>query len=78
MRKVKVTVSFCGKSFESTYEVDEHVQEYQISDEAYRLAMLFAETQVIARYGHMVSVHKFADMLKFLDYEYSIEEKNNG
>ncbi len=74
MRKVKVNISFLGKTFESNYEVGDNIEEYKISDDAYRLAMLFAETQVIAKYGHMVPIHKFADLLQTLDYEYIIGE----
>ncbi len=73
MRTVKVNVSFLGKTFESTYQVEDNVEEYKISDDAYRLAMLFAETQVIAKYGHMIPIHKFSDLLQDLDYEYTIE-----
>ena len=74
MRKVTVTVSFCEKSFESKFEIEDHIKEYQISDEAYRLALLFAKTQIIAKFGHMVPFYKFAPMMETLDYQYTIKE----
>lgn len=74
MRRAYVNVTFAGKSFKSNFDIEDHIQEYQVADEAYRLAMLFAETQVIAEYGHMVSFHKFVELLQQLDYNYYIME----
>lgn len=74
MRKATIIVSLNDKSFETSFEIDEFVQEYQIADEAYRVGLLFANTQIIATYGHRVSEHKLAEILRKLEYDYTIEE----
>ena len=74
MRKATIIVSLNGKSFETSFEIDERVEEYEIADEAYRVGLLFADTQMIATYGHRVSDYKFAEFLRKLEYEYKIEE----
>lgn len=63
-----------GKHFTTAFEVDKTTPEYLIADEAYRVAMLFAETQFIARYGYRpANSHEFAKFLSSLDYSYTIE-----
>ena len=73
-RIVTINVSMKDKSFTSTFPIEEHIKEYQVADEAYRLGLQFADTQVIARYGHRISSSEFADFLRELDYSYEIKE----
>lgn len=74
MRKVTITVTFMDKTYTSTFEAEPHVQEYEISDYAYELAMLFADTQILAKFGHKVDFHTYGKLLQDLDYDYKIEE----
>lgn len=71
--KALIKVTLGDSTFETTLTLDKSVPVYVIADEAYRLALMFAETQYIARYGHPVIIHEFAEMLKELDYSYSID-----
>lgn len=72
MYKVTINVSFRDKTLQSTYETPSY-REYEVADEAYRIGLLFAETQTIAEYGHPLSPFEFGESLKGLDYDYSIE-----
>lgn len=69
-----INVSIKDKSFTSKFPIDEQIQEYQIADEAYRLGLLFADTQIIATYGHKISASEFAKFISDLDYTYEIKE----
>ena len=73
MRKVAITATINDKNFTTSFTIDNNVKEYQIADEAYRLAMLFAETQVIARDGY-ANTDTLIEVLTELDYNYTIEE----
>lgn len=53
-----ITCSIENKTFESHFPIDRETPEYMIADEAYRLAILFAQTQFIAN-----SVELFLDMI---------------
>lgn len=69
-----IECSINGKEFKTSFEISEKTPEYLIADEAYRVAMLFAETQFIAQYGYRpASSHEFAKFLSSLDYSYSID-----
>lgn len=74
MKIAIINVTLNDKNFTSQFPIDENVQEYQIADEAYRLSMLFADTQVLATYGHRISSSEFAKFISNLDYNYKIEE----
>ena len=74
MRKAIINVSLYDKTFTSEFEITDRIKEYEVADEAYRLALMFANTQVIALFGHKVSGSKFAEILSNLDYEYEIKE----
>lgn len=56
------------------FAIDKETPEYMIADEAYRLAILFAQTQFIARFGRLISGYDFGEFLKKLDYDYKIKE----
>lgn len=73
-RQAYITITFNGKTFNDSFPIEPYIQEYQISDEAYRLALLFAQTQIIAIFGHKVPFHKCASLFETLDYDYRIEE----
>lgn len=74
MRIATINVSIKDKTFHSVFPIDERVQEYEIADEAYRLGMMFADTQVIATYGHRISSSEYALFLRDLEYNYEIKE----
>lgn len=74
MEKVTITVTLGLRDFRTTFTLDKHIPEYIIADKAYALALSFAETQYIARYGHPIEMHTFAEMLKELDYNYTVED----
>lgn len=68
-----IECSINGKEFKTSFDITEATPEYLVADEAYRVAMLFAETQFIAQYGYRpASSHEFAKFLSSLDYSYTI------
>lgn len=69
-----ITCSIEDATFESHFAIDKETPEYMIEDEAYRLAILFAQTQFIARFGRLTSGYDFGEFLKKLDYDYKIKE----
>ena len=69
-----ITCSIEDATFESRFAIDKETPEYMIEDEAYRLAILFAQTQFIARFGRLISGYDFGEFLKKLDYDYKIKE----
>ena len=76
INKMTATIecSVNGKEFKTSFEISEKTPEYLIADEAYRVAILFAETQFIAQYGYRpAGSHEFAKFLSSLDYSYSID-----
>ncbi len=74
MRKAYIEVSIKGQSFKTEFPIKDHVEEYQIADEAFRLGIMFANTQVIAKYGHTISPYEFGKFIQDLDYTYEIKE----
>lgn len=73
-RKAYITITFNGKTFNESFPIEEHIQEYQVADKAYCLALLYARTQLISMFGHIPSFHKVASLFETLDYTYRIEE----
>ena len=68
-----IVCSINGKEFKTSFDISATTPEYLIADEAYRIAMLFAETQFIAQYGYRpAGSHEFAKFLSSLDYSYTI------
>lgn len=70
MKTVDIYISIRNHSHHTTFKSD--CPEYAIADEAYRLALLFAETCVMAEYGHALSGHEFGLFLEDMDYGYTI------
>ena len=70
MKTVDIFVSVRGYSHHTSFQTD--CPEYAIADEAYRLALLFAETRVLAEYGHALSGYEFGRYLEDMDYNYTI------
>ena len=69
-----IVCSINGKEFKTSFDLSATTPEYLVADEAYRVAMLFAETQFIAQYGYRpASSHEFAKFLSSLDYSYTID-----
>lgn len=73
MKKISIKVSVRGRLFVSNFESD--APEYAIADEAYRLALMYAHTQILADYGHPLSSHEFGKYLEEVDYDYTIAEE---
>lgn len=73
-RIATIRVYLKGKTFVSEFPINDYIQEYQIADEAWRLALHFADTQAIAMYGHDIPSAKFNELLNDLDYTYEIKE----
>ena len=74
--KISATIvcSVNGKEFKTSFEIIVKTPEYLIADEAYKVDMLFDETQFIAQYGYRpAGSHEFAKFLSSLDYSYTIE-----
>lgn len=74
-RTAVINITMGDKSFSTSFPIEPYIKEYQIADEAYRLAMLFADTQIMARYGHKLSSKKLSNVLQELDYTYEIKEE---
>lgn len=77
MRIAIIDVTLKDKTFKSEFPIAQDTPEYKIADEAFRLGMLFANTQMLAKFGRQISVHEFAEFIKDLDYNYEIREENN-
>ena len=77
MRTAAIHVSLRGKTFDSKFPIKQETPEYKVADEAYRLGMLFAHTQMLAVYGKPVPDYKFGEFIQDLDYTYEIQEENN-
>ena len=71
--KVTITCSINDHSYETQFICEPTTKEYIIADEAYRIAILFASTQAIVKYGHPIDGHQLAEFLKDLDYNYTIQ-----
>ena len=78
MNKATINISFKGKTFTSEFPITQTTKEYEIADEAYRLGLLFAHTQLLAKYGYELSPHEFGKMLQDLDYSYSASTDNSA
>lgn len=70
-----ISCSIEDKNFTTKFPISKTIPEYMIADEAYRLAIIFAQTQYIAKFGYLSSNHDFGIFLKNLDYNYKIEEE---
>lgn len=73
MKDCTITVSLREKTFVSNFPIKENTPEYVIADEAYRLALIFAKTRAIALYGNYFNSNMFADLMKDLDYTYTVQ-----
>lgn len=70
-----ISCSIEDKNFTTKFPISKTIPEYMIADEAYRLAIIFAQTQYIAKFRYLSSDHDFGIFLKNLDYNYKIEEE---
>lgn len=70
MKTVDIYISIRDHSHHTTFKSDS--PEYVIADEAYRLALLFAEAYAVAEYGHALSGYEFGLFLEDVDYGYTI------
>ncbi len=74
MRKAMVEITMGQAKFNSEFDIADTTKEYEVADEAWKQALLFAETQTISTYGHRLPIYEFAEELKNLDYTYTIKE----
>lgn len=74
MRKAIIKVSLGKANYTSEFDIDKYTKEYEIADEAWITALRFAELQVRSKYGYMLPMYEFSDILKDLEYEYEIKE----
>lgn len=77
MKKATIEVSLKGKTFVSEFPIEKTTKEYEIEDEAYRVAMLFAYTRILAEYNYPISDYEFGKFIENLDYNYKIQEDDN-
>lgn len=70
-----ISCSIEDKDFTTKFPISKTTPEYIIADEAYRLAIIFAQTQYIVKFGYLSSDHNFDIFLKNLNYNYKIEEE---
>lgn len=70
-----ISCSIEDRNFTTKFPISKTIPEYMIADEAYRLAIIFAQTQYIAKFGYLSSDYDFGIFLKNLDYNYKIEEE---
>lgn len=73
MKNVRIHVTCHGREYVTTFRSDK--PEYVIADEAYRLALIFADTCALADYGHRIPSYQFATYLEDLDYDYSFMQE---
>lgn len=74
MKRVTISCHLGQEEFSCTFVPSYEMPEYMIADEAWRLALLFAETQAIATIGPGFSMHDLAVLLEQLTYDYKVEE----
>lgn len=75
MRKAVIDVSLRGKTFNIEFEISDNVKEYQVADVAYATALRFADTQIMAIFGHSsIPSKEFSKIMHDLDYNYQIKE----
>ncbi len=70
-----ITCSINSNSFTTSFYLEHEVPEYVLADEAWRVALLFAQTQAIAALGCCYSSHQFAKFMEDLKYDYIIKEE---
>lgn len=75
MKTATINISLRDKTFKSEFPIQQETPEYKIADEAFRLGMLFAHTQMLAQFGKQISEYEFAKFLEELDYTYEIKEE---
>lgn len=74
MKRVTISCKLGDEEFHCTFAPSYEMPEYMIADEAWRLALLFAETQAAATIGPGFSMHDLAVLLEQLTYNYKVEE----
>lgn len=76
MTKITINCSIDNHTFSTTRTLERRPQEYEIADEAYTVALMFAYTQMLAKFGYALSDWEYGKFLSTLDFEYKIEEVN--
>lgn len=77
MRIAVINVTLRDKTFQSKFPINQETPEYKIADEAYKVGMLFAHTQMLAQFGMPISGYEFEKFIQDLDYTYEIREEDN-
>lgn len=78
MKIAVISVSLHSRTFEDRFPIDAKTKEYEIADRAFQLALLFAKTRAIAEYGFKPSGYEFGKLLNETEYNYHIEEVDEG
>lgn len=73
-----INVKFRGETFTSQLSAAEGTPAYIIADEAYKLALLFAETRVLAECGHPIPLAELGEILREIDYNCGIQHENGN
>lgn len=73
-RTVDINLSLGDKTFNSSFPIGKNIKEEQIDDEAYRLSLMFVNTEIFARYGNRIPTNAFETLWKELSYSYTIKE----
>ncbi len=72
MKNCTIAISLYDEIFVSNFSIAGTTPEYVIADEAFRLALMFAKTQIIAKYGYF-DYNTFSKFMRDLEYSYTIE-----
>lgn len=73
MKNVVIVVTLDNQeAYRNEFQTDENTPEYLIADRAYQLALIFADTKLIATLGRRPHLHELIDILPRIDYTYSI------
>lgn len=74
MTKITINCSVNGQTFQTVRTVERRPADYEVADEAYVIALMFAETQMLKKYGCVISDWEYGKFLSTLDFSYTIEE----
>lgn len=76
--QIRIEVSYKGQNkFVSTFALDGPIDEYIIADRAWDEALTYAQTIGKTIWGRHCDMAKIGEILRDIDYNYSIEEMEN-
>ena len=74
MTKITINCSINDQNFQVVRTGERRPADYEVADEAYMIALMFAETQMLKQYGYTISDWEYGKFLSTLDFSYTIEE----